>query len=173
MTRMRVEPTFVIALGSNLGDREGTIRAAVAQIDAIPGVKVLRASGLVESAALTTHGVDEAQPAYLNAVISIRTAMDPERLLSELETIENANGRVRGERWGNRTLDIDIVAMGAFRRSSDRLTIPHPRAAQRAFVLAPWLEIEPDAAIPRLGRVDALLARTTDTVRPFDAEPLL
>lgn len=172
MTRMRVEPTFVLALGSNLGDREGTIRSAIAGIDEIRGVKVLRASGLVESAALTTHGVDETEPAYLNAVVSVRTALDPERLLDELHAIELAHGRERSERWGNRTLDIDIVAMDGLRRSSERLEIPHPRAAERAFVLAPWLEIEPDAAIPGRGRVDALLAEAADAVHPYPAEPL-
>lgn len=171
MTRMRVTPPFLLSLGSNLGDREGTIRRAVAAIAAIPGVTVLRASGLVESAALKPNGVDPVAPRYLNAAVSIRTALDPEDLLTALNAIEASNGRVRDERWGDRTLDIDIVSMGAFTHSSARLQIPHPRAAERAFVIVPWLQIEPKAALPGIGRIDAI--ELTDDVTPYEAEPLL
>ncbi len=169
--RMRVELPFVLSLGSNLGDREATIRSAVAAIAAIPEVTMLRASGLVESAALTLRGVDDTAPAYLNATVAIRTALAPEDLLTALNAIEVENGRMRDERWGDRTLDIDIVAMGALRHSSDRLEIPHPRAADRAFVVIPWLEIEPTAAVPGVGRIDQLTL--SDSVQPYPAEPLL
>jgi 2-amino-4-hydroxy-6-hydroxymethyldihydropteridine diphosphokinase len=167
------EHPAVLSLGSNLGDREQTIRDAVRDITAIPGVVVVAASGLVETPALKPQGVDADAPAYLNAVVEVRTALDPSDLLSALNGIERAHGRVRGIHWGDRTLDIDIVSMGGLHTDSDHLTIPHPRAADRAFVLAPWLEIAPDASLPGLGRVDALLVATGDTARPYPAEPLL
>jgi 2-amino-4-hydroxy-6-hydroxymethyldihydropteridine diphosphokinase len=171
--RKQLELPAVLALGSNLGDREGTIRAAVADIGAIPRVKVVKASGLVESAAVKPDGVDDSAPAYLNAVIAIRTSLSPEDLLEAIARVEQHHGRIREERWGDRTLDIDIVAMGGLRRSTETLTIPHPRAASRAFVLEPWLEIEPNAALPGTGRVDELLAATHDVVTRMEAEPLL
>jgi 2-amino-4-hydroxy-6-hydroxymethyldihydropteridine diphosphokinase len=171
--RMRVELPAVLSLGSNLGDREGTLRAAVHDIAALPGVVVTGVSGLVQTAALKPEGVDEDAPAYLNAVVTVRSALDAVQLLAALNAIENAHGRVRDERWGDRTLDIDIVAYGVTRSDDPSLTLPHPRAAARAFVLAPWLEVEPDAVLPGHGRVDELLAATGETVAPYPAEPLL
>lgn len=171
--RMRVEHPAVLSLGSNLGDREQTIRDAVRDIAAIPGVVIVSASGLVETPALKPHGVDDDAPAYLNAVVAVRTTLDPSALLAALNHIENAHGRVRDIRWGDRTLDIDIVSMGALRSDTAELTVPHPRAASRAFVLAPWLQIEPDAVLPGHGRVDELLAASGDTATPYPAEPLL
>jgi 2-amino-4-hydroxy-6-hydroxymethyldihydropteridine diphosphokinase len=163
----------ILSLGSNLGDREQTIRDAVRDIAAIPGVDVVRASGLVETPALKPQGVDEDAPAYLNAVVEVHTTLDPSALLSALNGIEHAHGRVRDIHWGDRTLDIDIVSMGELRVDTDELTVPHPRAAQRVFVLAPWLEIDPDAVLPGHGRVDDLLAATGDSAHPHPAEPLL
>jgi 2-amino-4-hydroxy-6-hydroxymethyldihydropteridine diphosphokinase len=157
---MRVEHHVVIALGSNLGDREATIRDAVRDIAAHPDIVVEKRSGLVETPALKPDGVDQDAPAYLNAVIMVRTALSPRELLTALNGIERAHGRVRDVRWGDRTLDLDIVSFGALTVDDPDLTIPHPRAAERAFVLAPWLEIEPDARIPGRGRVDELLAAT-------------
>jgi 2-amino-4-hydroxy-6-hydroxymethyldihydropteridine diphosphokinase len=160
----------VIAIGSNLGDREANLRAAVADLAAIDGVTVDAASGIVESHAWKPAGVDEDAPNYLNAVVLVRSALLPEQLLDELNRIESEHGRVRAERWGDRTLDLDIVTFGAMRISSERLTLPHPRAWQRDFVLAPWLEIEPDAVLPGRGPVAALLAATDDTARPTTRE---
>jgi 2-amino-4-hydroxy-6-hydroxymethyldihydropteridine diphosphokinase len=171
--RKQLELPAVLSLGSNLGDREATIRAGIASLAAIRGVTVVKASGLVETPALKPDGVDAAAPASLNAAIAIRTTLSPEDLLEAVRKVEHAHGRVREERWGDRTLDIDIVSMGGLRRSTEALTIPHPRAAERAFVLAPWLEIEPDAHLPGLGRVDELLAATGDVVDRVEAEPLL
>lgn len=171
--RLRVEHPVVLALGSNLGDREATIRAAIRDIAALPGVVVTGASGLVETPALKPEGVDEDAPAYLNAVVAARTALDPHELLAALNGIEREHGRVRSTRWGDRTLDIDIVSLGALSVDSPTLTVPHPRAGDRAFVLAPWLQIEPDATIPGRGRIDELLARTGETPTPYPAEPLL
>ena len=164
----------VLALGSNLGDREATIREATRDIAAIPGVVVTAASGIVETAALKVDGVDATAPPYLNAALAISTSLTPAALLDAIARIEQAHGRVRQERWGDRTLDIDIITMGQLVLESERLTIPHPRAAERAFVLAPWLAIEPDAVLPGTGRrVADLLQATTDDVRPYGAEALL
>ena len=175
--RLRVELPAVLSLGSNLGDREATIRDAIADISRIDGVTVLAASGLVESAAVKLDGVDESAPAYLNAVVTVRTALDPDALLTALNTIEQRHGRVRDERWGDRTLDIDIVDFGGMLIASDDLTAPHPRAGERAFVLGPWLQVSPDATLPGLGRIDALLAAvvaaTGETPLDYLAEPLL
>ncbi|MCU1424799.1 MAG: 2-amino-4-hydroxy-6-hydroxymethyldihydropteridine pyrophosphokinae [Microbacteriaceae bacterium] len=171
--RLRVQMPAVLSLGSNLGDRERTIREAVAEIGRLPGVTVVAASGLVETAALKPHGVDTEAPAYLNAVVAARTSLSPEQLLDALGGIESRHGRVREERWGDRTLDIDIVAFDGLRIDSERLTVPHPRAADRAFVLVPWLDIEPTAALVGLGRVDRLPAADPARVRHYDAEPLL
>jgi 2-amino-4-hydroxy-6-hydroxymethyldihydropteridine diphosphokinase len=170
--RLRVELPAVLSLGSNLGDREATIRAAVAEIAALPQVRVIAASGLVETDAVKPEGVDADAPAYLNAVVAIRTTRDPDDLLSALNAIEHDHGRVREERWGDRTLDIDIVDFGGLRVSTDRLTLPHPRAADRSFVLVPWLQIEPLASLLSHGRIDALPAAADDRVRPYDARPL-
>ncbi|HVX08029.1 2-amino-4-hydroxy-6-hydroxymethyldihydropteridine diphosphokinase [Humibacter sp.] len=148
----------VVAFGSNLGDREATIRAALDDLASTPEVRVDAVSPLIETAALRLDGVDEDAPRYLNGVALVSTALDPHALLDELQRIEDANGRVRLERWGDRTLDLDLIAMGDRRIEDDRLTLPHPRAAERGFVLAPWLDVDPDAELPGLGRVDALLA---------------
>jgi 2-amino-4-hydroxy-6-hydroxymethyldihydropteridine diphosphokinase len=171
--RLRVHLPAVLSLGSNLGDREATIREAVAEIGRLPGVTVVAASGLVETAALKPHGADAEAPAYLNAIVAVRTSITPEQLLAALGGIESAHGRVRKERWGDRTLDIDIVAVNGVRIDSERLTIPHPRAAERAFVLVPWLDIEPKASLPGFGRIDELPAADRTLVHPYDAEPLL
>ena len=171
--RLRVELPAVLSLGSNLGDREATIRDAIADIARIDGVTVLAASGLVESAAVKLDGVDESAPAYLNAVVTIRTSLDPEDLLSALNAIEHEHGRVRVQRWGDRTLDIDIVDFGGLRVDNERLTLPHPRASDRSFVVVPWLQVEPHATLLSHGRVAELAAATADDVHPYPARPLL
>lgn len=170
---VNVEWPVVLALGSNLGDREGTLREAVVDIAALEGVTMLRASGIVETPALKPEGVDTDAPAYLNAVVAVRSVPSPHELLAALNGIEQAHGRVRDVRWGDRTLDIDIVSFGGQVLHSETLTLPHPRAFSRAFVLAPWLEIEPNAVLPGLGRVDELLAATGDTVASYPSEPLI
>jgi 2-amino-4-hydroxy-6-hydroxymethyldihydropteridine diphosphokinase len=165
------EVKAVLSLGSNLGPREQTIRDAVAEIAALLHVSVDGVSGLVETPALKPDGVDETAPAYLNAVVAITTTLSPEQLLVQLNGIEAAHGRVRETPWGDRTLDIDIVTMGGLSMESDVLTLPHPRAHERSFVLVPWLEIDPDAVLPGLGRVDRLLPAHAD-VRRYPAEGL-
>ncbi|MBC7723878.1 MAG: 2-amino-4-hydroxy-6-hydroxymethyldihydropteridine diphosphokinase [Burkholderiaceae bacterium] len=170
---MRVELPAVIALGSNLGDREATLRAAVRAIHAIPGVVVTAASGIVESSALKPDGVDTSAPSYLNAVVAVRSAITPLELLDALTTIENTLGRVRGERWGDRTIDLDLITAAGPHVSTPRLTLPHPRAWERRFVLAPWLQIERTARIPGYGTVAELAEAAVDTVSDYPAPPLL
>lgn len=166
------ERRAVIALGSNLGDREATLRAAVSAMDALDGVRVVAASGLVESHALKPAGVDESAPSYLNAVVLADVTLEPLALLDAVNAIEQEFGRVRDTVWGDRTLDLDLIAIDGLVLDSDRLTLPHPRAWQRAFVLAPWLQVDPDAQIPGRGRVADLLASAEDAVWDFTSEPL-
>lgn len=176
--KMRVELPAVIALGSNQGDREQLLRDAVRAIDELTGVRVVAASGIVETPALKPQGVDEAAPSYLNAVVLASCALQPEELLQKLHEIEAVFGRVRNEVWGDRTLDLDLIDLGGMRRHTEEITLPHPRAWQRAFVLAPWLQVNPDAVLvgaePTASeRVDALLAATTDRVTDYPAPSLL
>ena len=171
--RRRIVLPAVIALGSNLGDREANLRAAVRDIGSIEGVTVTGASGIVESHAVKPDGVDESSPNYLNAVVLVQSALHPDDLLDALNRIEADHGRVREERWGDRTLDLDIVSFDGIRRDEERLTLPHPRAWDRAFVLVPWLQADPDAVLPGRGRVDALDAAVSSEVWGYDAQPLL
>ena len=170
--RMRVVLPAVIALGSNLGDREGNLRSAVAAIAALDGVTVTAASGIVESFAVKPAGVDEAAPNYLNAVLLARSSLDPEQLLDALNRIEAEHGRVRAERWGDRTLDLDLIDFGGIAQTSDRLTLPHPRAWERPFVLVPWRQVDPGAELRGHGRIDALPASDSADVWEFAAAPL-
>lgn len=147
----------VLAFGSNLGDREATIRAGLDAL-AAHGIHISAMSTLVESVAVKPTGEDEAAPRYLNGVALVRTTQAPHDLLRTIHAVESELGRVRAERWGDRTLDIDIVTYGDLVLDNPDLVLPHPRAAQRAFVLSPWLELDPDAVLPGVGRVDALLA---------------
>lgn len=147
----------VIALGSNLGHRDATLLQAVREIALLDGVELVEASGLHETPALKPEGVDPDAPAYLNAVVVVETSLDPHALLERLRAIEHAHGRVRAERWGDRTLDLDIVDVAGTTLQTDDLTLPHPRAHERAFVLAPWLEADPDAELTGRGRVADLL----------------
>ena len=155
----------VLALGSNLGDRGELLAAAVAALRATPGIEVTAVSPVVESVAVKLSGVDPTAPRYLNAVALVETLLTPHGLLDAVQRIEIEHGRTRVERWGDRTLDIDIVDFDGLESADPALTLPHPRAAERAFVLAPWLAADADAYLPGVGRVDAQLARIgNDTV---------
>lgn len=160
--------TAVVALGSNLGDRRATLAEACSELSAIDGVLAVECSPLVTSAAIKLSGVDESAPAYLNGVAVVRTRLDPHALLDELQRIELAHGRVRAERWGDRTLDLDLIAYDDAVIDDDRLTVPHPRAAERAFVVVPWLLLDPEAALPGVGRLDTLAAAKDGSVTPDD-----
>ncbi len=157
----------VLALGSNLGNRAETLLAAVREIAAIDGLELTGASDLYESAAVKLGGVDPDAPTYLNAVATAVYSGEPHRLLAEVNRIEAHHGRERNERWGDRTLDIDIITFGALVSSDETLTVPHPRAAERDFVLAPWLQLDAEAILPGCGRVVDLLAALDNTVRVY------
>lgn len=146
----------IIAFGSNLGDRAATIRQAANDLADLGGTVLLALSPLYESAAIKPDGVDLEAPEYLNAVALVNTDLPPEALLQELAGIEQDHGRERHERWGDRTLDLDIVWMDGVELASDHLTIPHPRAHERSFVLVPWADIQPGAVLPGHGPVAEL-----------------
>ncbi|WP_285115525.1 2-amino-4-hydroxy-6-hydroxymethyldihydropteridine diphosphokinase [Leifsonia sp. fls2-241-R2A-40a] len=170
--RMRVGSPAVLAFGSNLGDRAGTIRAAVDALNAEAGVDVRAVSRLYETPALKPKGIDGDAPAYLNAVALIHTLLDPLPLLELVNAIEDGLGRVREERWGDRTIDIDIVDYGGIVSDDDpRIVLPHPRAHERAFVLVPWLDVDPGAQLPGFGPVAELAARAIDPVRLWEERP--
>lgn len=143
----------VLALGSNLGDRLGTLQAAV-DLLAPAGVRVVALSAVYETAPV---GGPE-QPDYLNAVALADTDLAPGELLAVTQGIETGLGRERSQRWGARTVDIDIVAYDDLVSDDTRLTLPHPRAAERAFVLRPWLDVDPGAAVTAGRPIAALLA---------------
>lgn len=149
----------VIALGANLGERAATIAAALADLDRMPLSHVTAAAEPLESVAVTLSGPHATAPAYLNTVALVATRLAPSVLLGQLHAIEDRHGRQRRERWGDRTLDLDLIAYGDVTSNDPALTLPHPRAAERDFVLAPWLQIDPAAELPGAGRVADLLAR--------------
>jgi 2-amino-4-hydroxy-6-hydroxymethyldihydropteridine diphosphokinase len=158
----------LFAFGANLGDRGETIRAAQRELAEASGIRGLVASPLRETIALTESGPDLDAPRYLNGVAVAETSLSPHELLDLTQRIEAAHGRRRDVRWGDRTLDIDVILYGGRVIKDERLTVPHPRAHERDFVLSPWLDLDPDAVLMGHGRVDALLARLGDTTRPFE-----
>ena len=143
----------VLAIGGNLGDREANIKAAVAKIGEIKKVKVRALSPLVESYAVTSAGIDQSKPNYINAVVKVDTKLKPKKFLKKLRAVEAELGRVRVERWGSRTMDIDIVTYADVVKSTKKLELPHPRAYQRAFVLVPWNLVDGEAVLPGHGKV--------------------
>jgi 2-amino-4-hydroxy-6-hydroxymethyldihydropteridine diphosphokinase len=148
----------VVAFGANLGDRAATIQAAADELAATEGVELVRLAPPIETAALRPYGVDREAPAYLNTVAVIRTSLEPAELHAVLRRLEDAHGRVRTQRWGDRTLDLDLIVFGDLQQDDPELTLPHPRAHERDYVLRPWLTADPHAELPGLGRVERLLA---------------
>ncbi|WP_460798987.1 2-amino-4-hydroxy-6-hydroxymethyldihydropteridine diphosphokinase [Microbacterium sp. GXF0217] len=148
----------VVALGANLGDRRETIEHAAARIARLPLVDDVRLSPLHETVAVRPDGPDPDAPTYVNAVALVTTRLAPQVLLGMLHAIEDEHGRERRERWGDRTLDLDLIVYGDVTSHADHLLLPHPRAAERLFVLEPWLDLDPDAEIPGAGRVADLAA---------------
>jgi 2-amino-4-hydroxy-6-hydroxymethyldihydropteridine diphosphokinase len=142
-----------VGLGSNLGDRESTIRRAVALLDEAPGVDVLAVSTLRET---EPWGPVE-QPAYLNGAVELETGLGPRELLDVLLEVERSLGRVRAERWGPRTIDLDLLLHGDAVVDEPGLTLPHPHLHERRFALEPLAELAPDAVVPRRGQVVDLL----------------
>lgn len=143
----------VLALGSNLGNRLETMQGAVDALEDTPGVRVLAVSRVYETA---PWGVAD-QPNYFNAVVVVKTTLPPSSLLERAGAIEEAFHRERRERWGPRTIDVDIVTYQDVVSDDPVLTLPHPRVHERAFVLAPWTDVEPEAELPGLGPVSDLL----------------
>ena len=146
--------SVVLALGSNLGDSRDILQGCVDSIARIPEVQVMAVSPVYE----TVPVGGPPQPDYLNAVVLARTMLSSRVLLDRLHEIEAAFDRVREVRWGPRTLDIDIISVAGEVSADPELTLPHPRAHERAFVLAPWHDVDPDAVLPGYGPVTALLA---------------
>lgn len=167
VVRRRATPV-VLAFGANLGDRAETIRAAQRELAEATGIEGLRASRLRESVALKLDGPAPDAPSYLNGIALAQTTLSPLELLELVQRIEAEHGRVRDERWGDRTLDIDVVSYGDERSATEHLALPHPRAHERDFVLAPWLELDPAAILPGHGSVSALLAGVGDRTRLFE-----
>jgi 2-amino-4-hydroxy-6-hydroxymethyldihydropteridine diphosphokinase len=154
--RLRSGRRAYIALGSNLGDSRGQLLAAIDAIAGLPETHLLKTSRLYRT---PPWGVLE-QPPFVNAAISVDTSLAPEALLDALLAIEQAAGRVRdGERWGPRTLDLDLLHVDGVTLHGDRLILPHPRIAERAFVLLPLCDLDPELELPALGIVKALLGR--------------
>lgn len=138
--------TAYIALGANLGDAAAALRWALQALDGLPLSRVLRASSLYKTAPLDTDsGVEVAAPGndYLNAIAALHTGLSAPALLDELQALELQAGRQRPYRNAPRTLDLDVLLYGSAQIDSGRLTVPHPRMAQRAFVLVPLAEIAP------------------------------
>jgi 2-amino-4-hydroxy-6-hydroxymethyldihydropteridine diphosphokinase len=146
--------SVVLALGSNLGDRRDILQGCVEAIARISEVQVMAVSPVYE----TVPVGGPPQPDYLNAVTLARTTLASRALLDRLHEVEAAFDRVRQVRWGPRTLDIDVIAYGDQASDDPVLTLPHPRAHERAFVLAPWHDADPGAELPGHGRVASLLA---------------
>ncbi len=149
----------VISIGSNLGNRLETLQGAIDALEDTPGVRVKAVSPVYET---EPWGVEPgSQPTYLNAVVILKTTLPPSALLERAHAVEEAFHRLRDERWGARTLDVDIVTYAEVVSDDPVLTLPHPRAHERAFVLAPWYDMAPEAQLPGRGPVADLLATVT------------
>ncbi|HEX6930544.1 MAG TPA: 2-amino-4-hydroxy-6-hydroxymethyldihydropteridine diphosphokinase [Streptosporangiaceae bacterium] len=144
----------VLALGSNLGDRLATIQAGIDDLAAAPGLDLRAVSAVFETSPV--GGPD--QPDYLNAVLLAVSALPGLEILRCTQAAERAQGRTRTVRWGPRTLDIDIIAIDDEISDDPALTLPHPRAHERAFVLLPWHDVDPGATLPGFGQVAGLIA---------------
>ncbi|HLY93609.1 MAG TPA: 2-amino-4-hydroxy-6-hydroxymethyldihydropteridine diphosphokinase [Gaiellaceae bacterium] len=146
-----------VALGSNLGDREGALRAAVDGLAATPGISVVAVSRLIDTAPV--GNVD--QPRFLNGAVALETSLGPRELLDVLLALEQRFGRVREgvEPQGPRTLDLDLLVYGDAEIDEPGLRVPHPRLHERSFALEPLAEVAPGLEVPGKGPVQALLAR--------------
>jgi 2-amino-4-hydroxy-6-hydroxymethyldihydropteridine diphosphokinase len=143
-----------VGLGANLGPREITLLRAIDLLGATDGVEVRAASQLRETEPV---GVVD-QPAYLNGAVELDTELSARELLDRLLDVERELGRVRGERWGPRTVDLDLLVFGAETIDEPGLRVPHPRLHERRFALEPLAELAPDLVVPGRGTVSELLA---------------
>jgi 2-amino-4-hydroxy-6-hydroxymethyldihydropteridine diphosphokinase len=150
---------IVLALGCNLGDRLANLQAGVDHLAAAPGLLVTAVSAVFETAPVG----GPPQPDYLNAVVLADSELPAIQILRLGQEAEQALGRVRDQRWGPRTLDVDLIACDDEVTSDPELTLPHPRAHERAFVLLPWLDVDAGAQLVGFGPVADLLARADQT----------
>lgn len=154
-----------LGLGSNLGNREDTLRQALQQLSNHPGIQSCKTASLYETA---PWGNPE-QDWFLNTVVEVETSLSPLELLQVLQEIEQALGRIRTVKWGPRTLDLDILLYGEEKIDLPDLQIPHPRLTERAFVLVPLAELCPEMILPE-GRIQELLAKlgTEQELRKYE-----
>lgn len=161
----------VLGLGSNLGEKKETLIKAIADICSHPKVHVKNISPVAVTAPV---GGPAGQPDYVNLVVRIETSLSPFDLLDFTQSIEHKHHRVRDVRWGPRTLDIDIIDYSTLEMDEPELTLPHPRAAKRAFVLEPWARMEPDAVLGGSSvRTLADAADDADGIREFFPAPVV
>lgn len=154
-----------IGLGSNLSDPRQQVTAALLELNAIPESQLLAASSLYASKPMGPSD----QPDFVNAVAKISTRLSPDELLSELQSIEQMHRRQRNDqRWGPRTLDLDIILFGKLQMDTTRLKIPHYGVAEREFVLIPLQELQADLIIPGKGAIDKLISQ----LPPYELERL-
>jgi len=153
-----------VGLGSNLGDRAAYLLLGLSALSRLPKTHLLRLSPVYE-----TDPVGPPQPPYLNVVAELETELSPTGLLAEMLRVEKALGRERRERWGPRTLDLDLLLYGDLVLEEAGLSVPHPRLHERAFVLVPLLDLLPEGRHPLLGQSFAELLASLDasSVRPL------
>lgn len=156
----------VLALGSNLGESEDTLERAVADLVA-GGVRLVRASGLYRTAPV---GGPEGQPDFVNAVIEVTTDLGAYELLALCNAVEAVHHRERLVRWGPRTLDIDVIDYDGVISEDPVLTLPHPRAQERAFVLVPWAQMDPLARLTVTRRAEPSGERADEVPEPLSRE---
>lgn len=152
---MNVWVPAYVGVGSNVGNPAGQVLKAFAALGALPQTRLVSTSALYRTRPMGPVAQDD----FVNAVAGLLTRLPADGLLAALRDIESASGRVRAERWGPRTLDLDLLVFGAQRIESNELAVPHPGLADRIFVLRPLADIAPELDVPGVGRVAALLAK--------------
>lgn len=150
-------PAYV-GVGSNLGDPAARVRAAIAELGTLPDTRLIDSSRLYRTAPFGPVP----QGDFINAVAGLLTQLSPVELLAKLRELEHAAGRVREQRWGPRTLDLDLLVFGDVRLDTPELTVPHPGIAERGFVLAPLHDVAPTLEVPGAGRVEVLWRQLGD-----------
>jgi 2-amino-4-hydroxy-6-hydroxymethyldihydropteridine diphosphokinase len=159
-------PAALVGLGSNVGDRQQTLRLAIELLRGTPGVSAVRASAWH---ATTAVGGPQGQGEFLNGAAVVETSLSPESLLAQMKEIEQALGRVRREKWEPRTIDLDLLLYDAVVQHSPALQLPHPRMAFRRFVLQPAVEVAAEMRHPTIGWTVAQLLEHLQTAMPYVA----
>jgi 2-amino-4-hydroxy-6-hydroxymethyldihydropteridine diphosphokinase len=159
LSGMKPLQKVVYSLGSNLGDRLGNLQGAVDALRDTPDVIVVDVSPVYETSPV---GGPEDSPDFLNIVVVAETTLEPRTLLERAQAIEDAFGRERSGRWAPRTLDVDLIMVGATVLDHEDLRLPHPLAQERGFVLVPWIAIDPQGEVPGQGPLAELVATVGD-----------